>query len=416
MLVVTSNWGLADGTLVGGAVSRLVHRLHLDVRRAAWRCGMRQDGCYRPIESVDLVLAGDTFDWLTSREWTGTVKPWQAGTRTMAALERVVAAAARRAGRLRATLAGWSRRGIAVPIADRRGRPVPASQVRVPVRVTVLRGDRDRWIDRLPAAAAGLLPGAAVGISWSDGALTVIHGDQLDGLHEAATGAPSLGESLTVDLIAAFGIAIDDLPAVRPQAEAIVRMLAAGPVLEAPERLAGWLDFGPEGGLLPPHSRARLLAAWNATVWRWHKEARRLAVSAAGGIDVVDHVAAGLEVAGPADRRPGVTTGHGRGGNAADGSPGAATAIMLGHAFSRGGGSWPRGVVCLPGGVEEGWPPLAVIAAAEGIRRDRRIDWPRCFGTTGQPASHGAASAERSSWGVWLSDAPDPRRPFVDAA
>jgi hypothetical protein len=412
MLVVTSNWGLTDGTLAGGAAGATAHRLRAEVRRAAWRCGMRRDGRYRPIEAVDLVLAGDTFDWLTSREWTGAVKPWQAGPRAAAARDRVVEASARRGCRLRATLADWARRGIAVPPADRRGRPVPAAHVRVPVRVTALRGDRDRWLDRLPAAATRLLPGVAVGISWFDDGVTVLHGDALDPLHEACDVEPSLGESLTVDLIATFGVALDGLPAVRSRAATLVRRLGTGAVIDAPDRLVAWLDADEEGGRMPVASRRRLVGLWNESVGRWHKEARRLAPSGMGGIDVVEEIAAGLEIG--VETGPRAPCRHVASASRLRERPVGSPAVILGHAFAA-GRDCPQGVACLAAGAEGQSPPLAVIAAEDGARRGGRLEWLGVSGEASQ-ASHGDAPAGRSLRGVWLSDGPDAGRPFVDAA
>lgn len=58
MLVVTANWALADGSLV--ATSRRGQEEFLEaVHRAAFRSGVRRDGRYEPIDSIDIVLAGE---------------------------------------------------------------------------------------------------------------------------------------------------------------------------------------------------------------------------------------------------------------------------------------------------------------------------------------------------------------------
>jgi hypothetical protein len=415
MLVVTSNWGLTDGTLAGGAAHALVRRLQGEVQRAAWRCGMRQDGRYRPIESVDLVLAGDTFDWLVSREWTAAVKPWQSGPRAAAARNRVVEAAARRGCRFRAVLAGWARRGIAVPAADRRGRPVPGAEIRVPVRVTALRGDRDRWLDRLPAASTSLLPGAAVGISWAAGGVTVLHGESLDPLHENGADGPTIGESLVVDLIAAFGVALAGLPEVRPQAAAIVHKLVTGPVLDAPARLLGWLEADERGGRLPVASRGRLVGRWNEAVAQWHKQARRLVPRGLDCVDVIGQIAAGLEI-DPATG-PLAAVRHRQGAVAPGAGTRPAEVVMLGHAFDRRGGSWPQGVACLAAGPEDHWPPLAVVASDHGGQLGSRLEWLGRSVPVGDCAGcHEEGPGGRSVRGVWLSDCPESARVFVDAA
>ena len=124
MLVVTSNWYVSDGTLSAGPPRRFIDRFRAEVRKASLRGGFRCDGSYRPVDAIDIVLAGDTFDWLISREWTGDVRPWDDGRRAAAARDRVVFGAIGRSHRLLATLAAWMRRGIEVPVADRRGRPL----------------------------------------------------------------------------------------------------------------------------------------------------------------------------------------------------------------------------------------------------------------------------------------------------
>lgn len=423
MLVVTSNWGLTDGTLVGGPVAGLARRLRIEVQRAAWRCGMRADGRYRPIDAIDVVLAGDTFDWLTSREWAGAVKPWQTGSQAAAVRDRVVAAAGRRAVRLRAVLASWARRGLAVPAADRRGRPETRAHGRVPVRVTALRGDRDAWIDRLSADLPSLLPGAAVGISWSDGRLAVLHGDPLDPLQEAAGAEPSLGESLAVDLITAFGVALDGLPAARPAAEAIMRAIVAGAVLDAPRRLVDWVAAERGGGRLSSDTRLRLFAEWNRTVCRWHGKARRLSPRGPGGIDIVGELAAGLEIDGAAGRLPEATVvyprmvsgaGDPQGERAAAENP----SVILGHAFPGGVGPFPQGAVCLAAGAESPLPPLAAVASAAGHRVHGPLEWLGEHDGAGR-WSHARHDTAAGGWclrGVWLSDDPQRGRPFVDAA
>ena len=81
MLVVTSNWCVSDGTLSAGPPRRLIDRFRAEVRKASLRGGFRCDGSNRPVDAIDVVLAGDTFDWLISREWTGDVRPWDVGRR-----------------------------------------------------------------------------------------------------------------------------------------------------------------------------------------------------------------------------------------------------------------------------------------------------------------------------------------------
>ena len=79
MLLVTSNWFLSDGTVFGPPPLRQTEQFFADVQQMALRAGCRRDGSYRPVERIDVVLAGDTFDWLSSREWLGSARPWSLG-------------------------------------------------------------------------------------------------------------------------------------------------------------------------------------------------------------------------------------------------------------------------------------------------------------------------------------------------
>ncbi len=78
MLVIISDLHLNDGTtgatLAPGAASLFIQRLRETALSASWRA----DGAYRPVERIDLVLLGDTFDLLHSEHWRAapTVRPW----------------------------------------------------------------------------------------------------------------------------------------------------------------------------------------------------------------------------------------------------------------------------------------------------------------------------------------------------
>ena len=76
MLVVTANWAIGDGTLWRRPLRGLVSRAWGVIQRSALRAGFRHDGRYRPLERLDIVFAGDTFDLYASRLWaTGDVRP-----------------------------------------------------------------------------------------------------------------------------------------------------------------------------------------------------------------------------------------------------------------------------------------------------------------------------------------------------
>lgn len=297
MLVVVANWGIADGTLVAPARHDQVAWLQA-VRRAVLRAGFRNDGRYQPPDRVDIVFAGDTFDLLTSTAWTADARPWHRGARARAARERVLEAAAARAGRLLAGLRRWTRAGIAMPRAGRHGRPTPGTEMLLPVGVSLLSGDRDGWLeDAQPVAARH---GISLGVAWSGSACEarVRHGHEFDpftcGECDFASPrdrGPTLAESLAVDLVARFGtlVAADAVgwPAARP----LVAALAGA----RPAQMAA--AFG----------RWRRVASapwpavgdhWKKAVEAWWREARRNRPACGVEYDPVDAVAATLGVAG----------------------------------------------------------------------------------------------------------------------
>ena len=423
MLVVTSNWCVSDGTLSAGPPRGCVERFRAEVRRASLRCGFRRDGSYRPVDAIDVVLAGDTFDWLISREWTGDLRPWNDGRRAAAARERVVAGAVRRTRRLQATLADWMRRGIEVPMADRRGRPIPTAPRPVTVRVAVLCGDRDRWLEQ--AAGARMISARAplVGRCWSDGDVTVRHGDDMDPLHAAYGGEPTLGESLAVDLIARFGVALDDIAEIRPLAASLVRRLACGAVLDAPTRLVGWLAARDGGAMLPGAGRQGLIAAWRRCVDLWQRAARRLSPRGNDGLDLVGTIAEWL--------RRDIVADVVRLGQWGDAAPtlGAASlwdsaaTVVLGHPAAEVGTPAARlsRVVCLgPSALqsldhfdEDLSGPAAVV-----VRRARdggQIEWLPIGMVAGRVGVRHDHDDERGR-GVWRSPAALGRDGIVDAA
>jgi len=77
MLAIISDLHINDGTtgqlLPPGTMDLLCERL-CDL---AWRSSWRADGCYRPIDRIDLVLLGDVLDIMGSRRWLAApCRPW----------------------------------------------------------------------------------------------------------------------------------------------------------------------------------------------------------------------------------------------------------------------------------------------------------------------------------------------------
>ncbi|NDC62787.1 MAG: hypothetical protein EBZ59_02070 [Planctomycetia bacterium] len=315
MLVVTANWSIADGTLYGGPPPGSVADFCAAVHRGALRSGFRRDGSYRPVQVVDLVLAGDSFDWLVSGRWTERVRPWHGGRRAAAVLERVVAAAGRRGGRLLASLSRLARTGLPVPPADARWRPLLGANQYVPVRVTLLSGDRDPWLEHVAAANASSRYPVAIGSNWSGGGVVVRHGAECDPLcstglpkptqPEPAAGrppgclpladcSPSLSESLAVDLLARFGGSLGARPDVGRLVAPLVRAMASSQPLDMPLVLADRISRR-DGEAIGLSTRRFLVTAWRRAVAGWHREARRVAPRAALEFDGVDHLAARLD-------------------------------------------------------------------------------------------------------------------------
>ena len=269
MLAVTANWGIGDGSLADSRGGRATVWTEA-IRRAVVRAGWCRDGGYRPVDAVELVFAGDTFDWLLSDTWAGRERPWHGGARAEEARASVALASARAARPVLQTVARWARAGLPVPAATPRDRPSEWAVQGVIVRPVLLAGDRDAWLTDHAAAAARF--GIATGEQWSDGHCQVRHGHDLDPLTHrvaAATGRggrqPTLAESLMTDLVVRFAATVrgdtDLWPRVRPRLTA----LAAARPSRWPALLRG-IDH--EGW-----ARGRVWAPWRRAVAAWHRAA-----------------------------------------------------------------------------------------------------------------------------------------------
>jgi len=291
MLVVTANWEISDGTLWPSAAGGVVARFIAALTQAAVRGGWRHDGSYAPLDRVDVVLAGDTFDWLASQAWLGPVRPWQRGSRQRTIHGQVVEAALRRGRRCLTPLLRTLHRGIRVPQADRRGRPVVGPSTVVPVGVTLLAGNLDKpprcqW----PRSLASRL-GFGVGHAWSADGIVIRHGHGHDPLWagQSISGddpEPCLGEVFRVDLLGRF--------AARPEVAALAgaerrRFLAE---LKGEHPLAAAATVGRWLALLGGAMAVR--DAWLASVEAWHRSARATGVRLDAPFDVIDALASRL--------------------------------------------------------------------------------------------------------------------------
>lgn len=293
MLVVTANWAIADGTVHGGTSNATARAFFRELRRTAWRAGFRHDGRYRPVDSIQIVFAGDTFDGLASLVWQGDLRPWQGGPRARSAAEKIAAAAFRRGTRLMAQLGRLRRDGLSVPRADDRGRPLPGTACQAGVSVFCLVGDRDRVLDGDWFAAVAGRHGIPIGTEWSSDAVVVRHGEECDPLCGAAgrptSGRPpTLAESLTVDLLVDFSRRLQNAPVPRGTAAAITSRLAMAAPLQMPHTIAGCRE-------------PAIRQAWQRSVRHWHSQAHLTMPEAAVSHDTVDALAAWMEAGSDRD-------------------------------------------------------------------------------------------------------------------
>ncbi|MFM1904158.1 MAG: hypothetical protein RLZZ440_2058 [Planctomycetota bacterium] len=302
MLAITANWGLTDGSLGGsgpGAVQGWIDRIHAAVIRGSIDPG----GRYQPADQVVLVLAGDTFDLLSSAAWASQVRPWHRGRRSHALRLAVLHEAIRRLRRPLGRLARWAGRGLAVPAADARGRPVDTLRRRAEMRVVILAGDRDQFLPDLAHAAANW--GIQIGLGWSDGRHEVCHGHAFDpaGFSSAAAclpdaAQPTLAESIAVDLLVPFGVSLRGMPAVwRRLGPGFPRLLATG-LSRLPSGIAATLAG------LPEPLAAAVASAWARSIDRWLTAAHREPPAFDGGFDATADLAGWLAGAASVGRPP----------------------------------------------------------------------------------------------------------------
>jgi len=363
MLVVTSNWSITDGTLVPPTLA--CHGLlATSIHRAACRAGLRRDGRYEPVDHVDLVLAGDTFDWILSAEWQGRIKPWHA---TAAAREAAVRAARRSihlGRRLLGPLIRWARQGMRIPAASG-GRPARWAAT-VPMRVTLLAGDRDAAVEQLIGPRLDRQP-VTVGWKWDDGRVSIRHGHDLDPVCGSAARnpgrrdrPPTLGESVGVDLVGRFATAAG---AERPAVRRLCRRLAVANPADLRAAIAAW-TASPFGR---GEAQEGVETLWRRCVDGWWHEARRTVPSCELEFDAVDALASTLatafaDAAGDAPALAALRPATPRG----------SAGLVMGHLP---GGWSPTTPVCLGGGIDAphmvacteatGWPRWESIVAVD---------------------------------------------------
>ena len=382
MLVVVSNWGFSDGTLAERPRRRPIDGFLSAACGAAVRAGFRRDGRYRPISRFDIVLAGDTFDWLLSSAWLGTQRPWRRSAAS--ALSRVeVTERTILSGRpLLSRLARLIRRGVEVPSVDSRGRPAMGHAIRIPVQVTLLTGDRDSWLEEDFCRRLAGRFGLAIGQVWAGGGVVVQHGSGWDPACDASGTAPgdnsprigigadrppTLAESLSVDLLVPFARLLSEHAATRETAPRLVRTLAAARPLALPALLAAWLAGRGQAGSSRGWLERRTLEIWQRAVEGWHRLARRDPPLLESEFDLVDRVANLMADVGRDTRPDAVEICEPRDPML---EPGAGeTTLVYGHPSApRRSADGPQRIVCL------GIDPLRRSSIAAGRDRAQAIE------------------------------------------
>lgn len=420
MLVVTANWGFTDGTLVaGGGPPRAARTWLHGIRQAVIRTGFGRDGVYRPPGTIDVVLAGDTFDCLVSAAWSGRDRPWHGGLRVAEARRRVLLGCARRAAPLLAGLARLARAGLAVPVADRRGRPSRAAVARVPVRPVLLVGDRD-W-PLVEATAEAAARGAMVAATWSDGIVLVRHGHELDpachvdGPAEPAGRPPTLAESMAVDLVGRFAVGLAAAGMAATSIAPLLDALASATALEMPALISAWGMADTASDAADSALRDGVESAWQRSVDGWLREARACSPDLGLPFSPLESLAAWLASRGAVPPPAALLSLLQRGSARFAAGGDTARTVVLGHPERS---AADGDVVCLGRRTVRPWCPTTVVSAdgaaaaacvaANGTSRDpvtivwsRRDERPEWLQIAGAAAEECRVAAEPA----WCIDA-----------
>ncbi len=246
MLAIISDLHLTDGStgtnVSPGAFQGFSHRLCEMAMQASWRA----DGCYRPIEQLDLLLLGDVFDVIDSNKWLANdVRPWDdANTPAVAdTVSSIVDDIFRTNRDSIMTLRSLATDGaICIPAATQSGAPSPdGAGTPVTVRTFYMVGNRD-WPLHLTGPRYDVIRQRVahqIGLSSSHNApfphdpyeseelLSVLrrhrvfarHGDVFDPLnYNEDRDSSSLGDAIVVELLNRFTATVQqvmgqDLPA-----------------------------------------------------------------------------------------------------------------------------------------------------------------------------------------------------------
>jgi UDP-2,3-diacylglucosamine pyrophosphatase LpxH len=163
MLVIISDIHLGDGT-TANSISPTAFELFANrLRETAFYASFRQDGTYRPIETLDILLMGDILDPLHSTLWLETApgalnyaRPWTdtnnpAFANMLYDTTKAILDVNRRSLEILRRCA--NRRSVFLPPANARNEPDRESKERisVDVRIHYMIGNHD-WYYRLPGS------------------------------------------------------------------------------------------------------------------------------------------------------------------------------------------------------------------------------------------------------------------------
>ena len=304
MLVCSANWLLSDGSLTLPPSARDLTAFLRSLHILAGRAGFRSDGRYQPIARVDLVLAGDMLDTLSSTRWSGRTRPWHATPTAYQRHTSIAAACFQRSQRSLAVLRRLHRDGIRVPAATHLQRLSATETCRVPVQIVALGGDYDLPWPTAPTDrhAPQFSWSPAISSRWGDeGEVWITHGHRGDPTAALPTPGeprgPSVRESLAVDLVARF---LQRLSQLLPGGgvRRLGRHLAGVHPLALPQHLAGWLN---RGGLKGTDLKS-VQQSWLRAVSQWHRTTRREAPIVQDlDIDICDRLAGWLDSYRPGD-------------------------------------------------------------------------------------------------------------------
>jgi UDP-2,3-diacylglucosamine pyrophosphatase LpxH len=240
MLVAISDIHLDDGTC-GKSLPPATFQLFRErLEQLAFAASHREDGSYRPVEKIDLLLLGDIIEvihstrWLTDKSGAPEVtRPWinPGGKEVAGKIDQITRAIiAHNAESLAILRQMASGDAISLPKVDSRGKPATNAEKRVPVpvRIYYMVGNHD-WFYHLPGDAYHPIRQALIESmslqnppapfpyephEWEalvrlfeENRIFARHGDKYDKWSynpEYGRDAATIGDALSIDLITRF--------------------------------------------------------------------------------------------------------------------------------------------------------------------------------------------------------------------